>query len=76
MRSSQSFAVLFASDRDGGGALYLHRQGATLERLTDPVQVRAWEPAISADGEQILFTGRRDDQSDIALMALGGGEVQ
>ena len=72
----QPFALLFASDREGAGALYLREPDGTLNRLTDPTEAPAWQPDLSPDGEQILFTARRDDQSAIALLPAEGGEIE
>lgn len=71
-----AFSILVASDKEGSGALYLYSEEGEL-RLPLPAEVEsAWQPAISLDGKDILFTGRRSGQSDIALMSLDGNEFQ
>ena len=73
----QPFALLFASDRDGAGALYLQPEKGELTRLPISVEAEsAWEPAISPDGQRILFTGRRSGQSDIALVTAQGEQLE
>lgn len=71
-----AFPILFASDREGAGALYLQSPNSTLQRLTDPAETPIWQPALSPDGTQLLATAHRDGQSDIALMPLGGDDLR
>lgn len=67
--------LLFASDESGRGQLYTLIDGVK-RQIPLPLEVEsAWQPAISPDGQQILFTGRRNGQSDIALTTLAGGTV-
>jgi Tol biopolymer transport system component len=74
--TSEPFALVYASDREGTGALYLLDEDGVEQRLTDPADTSAWQPSARRDGGPILFTGRRDGQSDIAMVSPEGGEVE
>ncbi len=69
------YPLLFASDESGRGQLYLMVNG--MKRMIPLPQAveSAWQPALHPDGQQILFTGRRNGQSDIALTTLQGQAV-
>jgi Tol biopolymer transport system component len=68
-------AILFASDESGRGQLYIMENGIkTMIPLPSAVE-SAWQPALHPDGQQILFTGRRNGQSDIALTTIAGQAV-
>lgn len=67
--------LLFASDESGEGQLYLLVNGVK-SRISLPAAVEsAWQPAWHPDGQQILFTARRNGQSDIALTTINGQAV-
>jgi hypothetical protein len=62
--------LFFAGDRAGNGDIYrLDEQG--LHRLTDDPAVD-WDPAVSPDGTQVVFTSWRAGQADIWLMNADG----
>jgi len=78
----QAFGLLFASDREGKGALYLYLQpeapeAGELARLPISVEVEgAWEPVVSPDGQHILFAGRRGGQIDLAKVTVQGQQLE
>ena len=77
MPTPQAFGLLFASDREGRGGLYVQSEEGELARLPLSVEVEsAWEPKISPDGKHILFAARRGGQMDIAKATLEGQELE
>ena len=67
--------IVFLSNRDGDNEIYvMNADGKDVEQLTDN-KIGEWHPALSPDGDRIVFNSGNDG-GDIYVMNADGSDVQ